>query len=78
MSPYPHQHNDKDVLKHNLKDQIPDILWTAVAISTSFAVLYGASSIPPLTATASPTRADLVLSAGLFVTLAVVSVYLLP
>ncbi|KAM5537030.1 hypothetical protein V8D89_009359 [Ganoderma adspersum] len=59
-SPSPHypyaqnQTGDPDWEQHALNYIFPDILWTAVAISTSFAVLY-----------------------GLFLTLAVVSAYLL-
>ena len=54
----------------------PNILWTAVTVSTSFAVLYGAVISDSDRLDSSPKTSHSVI-AGLFLALAVVSLYLL-
>ena len=71
---------DPNWRQNPLNFTFPDILWTAVAISTSFAVLYGASSTQR-SHSQRPSRPRALTrhcsSTGLFLTLAVVSAYLL-
>ena len=52
----------------------PNILWTAVTVSTSFAVLYGALISDCRKSSPKSSRSVIV---GLFLALAVVSLYLL-